>query len=88
MARDPQPLPPRYLLDPLVDGAKFIVAGNSAGLFGLGVALYYFGTKPPPIPFLLKASMLAYSPVPSPVGSCSPFSTSTSCTKPAPSPHP
>jgi hypothetical protein len=50
----------QYILDRTVDAIKLIGGGNSAGLFGMGVALYYFGSRPSPIPFLLKTAMLTY----------------------------
>ncbi len=49
-----------FYVERLFDAVKQSGTGNSAGLFGAGVALYYFGGRSAEIAALLKATAFVY----------------------------
>lgn len=42
------------------DAVKLLGTGNSTGLFGAGVALYYFSTRSPDVLYLIKLTAFIY----------------------------
>jgi hypothetical protein len=56
-----EPLKIEFIIDRWADGIKLIGAGNSAGLFAAGVALYYFASRPFPVIRFLKTAAGTYS---------------------------
>jgi hypothetical protein len=53
-----------FYVERLFDAVKQVGTGNSAGLFGAGVALYYFGSKSAEISNLLKYAAFVYEVAP------------------------
>jgi hypothetical protein len=55
-----EPLNVEFIIERWADAIKLVGAGNSAGLFGAGVALYYFGNKPYLVLLLIKIAIGIY----------------------------